>query len=107
MLRASGVLALALIFVASEELSAQEPASQLIVSTVPAGLQVRVDGEERGVSPVRVTPLLPGSHLVEAILTSGEIVTRIVELAANSSLVVQLSAESSPPAPANQLAPPP
>lgn len=106
------LIALTLVFSASQTLSAQDAGSQIIVSTVPSGLQVRVDGEARGPSPVRVEALLPGTHLVEAILPSGETVTRIVELGANSSQVVQLSAETVPPAPTNspaagQLTPPP
>lgn len=106
------LVALTLVFAASQKLSAQDAGSQIIVSTVPSGLQVRVDGEARGVSPVRIGELLPGTHLVEAILPSGETVTRIVELGANSSQVVQLSAETVPPAPSNspaagQLTPPP
>lgn len=103
-------IALTLVIAASGKLDAQDAGSQLIVSTVPTGLQVRVDGEARGLSPVRVGALLPGTHLVEALLASGELVTRVVELGANSSLVVELSAEIAPPATAGtvaQLTPPP
>jgi hypothetical protein len=45
-----------------------EPAqAQLVVTTEPAGSEVRIDGRSRGASPVTVTGLSPGSHAITAL----------------------------------------
>lgn len=53
----------------------QTPA-ELRVRSDPAGLTIRVDGEERGVAPLRLDALTPGTHRIEA-LQNGEVVRRM------------------------------
>ena len=50
---------------------------ELRITTQPAGLRVRVDGEDRGPAPLVVEGLTPGTHRVEAIGEDGTLVRRI------------------------------
>lgn len=44
----------------------KEPATRLDISSQPAGATVRVDHQERGVTPLTLTDLVPGPHLIQA-----------------------------------------
>jgi PEGA domain-containing protein len=48
-------------------LSLEAAQAQLVVSTDPAGSEVRVDGRSRGSSPITVTGLSLGAHAVSAL----------------------------------------
>lgn len=50
--------------------------AELRVRSEPAGLEVRVDGEERGPAPLVLDQLAPGTHRIEAWM-NGEIVQRM------------------------------
>lgn len=53
---------------------------RLVVRTTPAGARVRVDGRDRGVTPLTLTGLAPGRYAVEVSLEGHEPLSRRVEL---------------------------
>lgn len=68
---------------------------QLLVTTEPAGARVSVDGQARGVTPVRLADLAPGPHAVSIKSDSGTIQRSVtVERGQTASLVVSLVAQS-------------
>jgi PEGA domain len=62
----------------------------LAIQTDPDRLPVTVDGVDRGVSPLTLSDLKPGEHLV-AVRTSGTTVRRTVTVVANERTVLLLS----------------
>ena len=62
----------------------------LAIQTEPDRLPITVDGVERGVSPLTLSGLKPGEHLV-AVRTSGTTVRRTVTVVANERTVLMLS----------------
>jgi hypothetical protein len=69
---------------------AASAAGTLEITTEPAGLAVSVDGRPRGVSPISVTGLEPGSH--EVSVTRGPtVVRRTVSVGAGTSTAVLIS----------------
>lgn len=62
----------------------------LEITTDPAGLAVTVDGQARGVSPVSVTDLEPGTHEV-AVTRGASVVRRVVSVEAGVPTAVVIS----------------
>ncbi len=80
---------------------ADDTAGSLAIQTDPDKLPVVVDGVERGMSPLTLSGLQPGEHLV-AVRTSGATVRRTVTVVANERTVLLLSpTERSTPAAAS------
>ena len=69
---------------------AMDTVGSLAVQTEPDRLPVLVDGVERGVSPLTLSGLKPGEHLV-AVRVSGTTVRRTVTVIANERTVLLLS----------------
>lgn len=70
----------------------------LVLTTDPGKLKVVVDGVARGLSPVTVAALPPGSHRVEVHSAAG-VLSRTVEIVAGqtASVIVTASATAPPP----------
>ena len=77
---------------------ADDTLGSLSIQTDPDRLPVQVDGVDRGVSPLTLSGLKPGEHLV-AVRASGTTVRRTVTVVANERTVLLLS-PSERPAPA-------
>ena len=61
-------LTLAALFLgfAAQAAKDKEPATRLDITSQPAGATVRVDHQERGVTPLSLTDLVPGPHIIQA-----------------------------------------
>jgi hypothetical protein len=70
--------------------TAEEMLGSLAIQTEPDRLPVLVDGEERGTSPLMLTGMKPGEHVV-AVRTSGATIKRTVTVVANERTVLMLS----------------
>jgi hypothetical protein len=70
--------------------AAEATVGSLAIQTEPARLPVLVDGVERGVSPLTLSGLEPGEHLV-AVRISGTTLRRTVTVVANERTVLLLS----------------
>lgn len=81
------------------ELPHAAPASgQLVVRSDPPGAKVSVDGQSKGVSPVTVTDIEPGMHVVSLENDLGSVKENVqVEAGATASLVVPMSAPKGAP----------
>ena len=81
------------------ELPHAAPANgQLIVRSDPAGAKVSVDGQTKGVSPVTVADLQPGTHVVSLENDLGAVKENVqIEAGATASLVVPMSAPKGAP----------
>jgi hypothetical protein len=69
---------------------ADDGLGSLVVQTEPDKLPVLVDGVERGASPLTLSGLKPGEHLV-AVRTSGTTLRRTVHVVANERTVLVVS----------------
>ena len=83
--------ALACVHVAAAAAPPPPPTGQLFVTTVPAGAVVSCDGILRDVSPLRLTDLRPGSHLVSATKQGLLDARRTVDVRANETVAVELA----------------
>lgn len=69
---------------------------QLQVSTEPSGARVTVDGQPRGISPVILTDLTPGEHVVTLESELGSVSQAVkIEAGLSASLVVPLAPRGS------------
>ena len=75
---------------ATASATAEETLGSLAIQTEPERLPVLVDGVERGTSPLMLTGLKPGEHLV-AVRTSGATIRRTVTVVAKERTVLMLS----------------
>jgi len=69
---------------------APQPSGQLFVTTVPAGAVISVDGVLRDPSPLRLTDLRPGRHLVSATKQGFLDARRTVDVRPNDTVAVEL-----------------
>jgi hypothetical protein len=67
------------------------PAGQLFVTTAPAGAVVSCDGVLRDVSPLKLTDLRPGPHLVSATKQGFLEARRTVDVRPNETVAVELA----------------
>jgi hypothetical protein len=68
----------------------------LEITTEPAGARVSVDGKPRGVTPLRIDQIEPGTHRIT--VSSGQTaINRTVEVAAGATATVLVSVPSVPP----------
>ena len=82
---ASGVLAVALLFLAQAAWGdGKEPPSRLDVNTQPEGAQVFVDGKPRGTTPCQIFALAPGEHLLHVETASHKPVDEFVKIESGS-----------------------
>jgi hypothetical protein len=74
------------------------PTGQLSVASQPAGAKVLIDGAHRGVAPLMVTDLTPGTHVVE-LQANGATArhTVIVQAGGTASLVVPIGTVAAGP----------
>ncbi len=70
--------------------TARTATRELRVKSTPPGVRVLVDGKERGVTPLTITDLRPGTHEVTLTSSAGT-VHRSVEVAANETVDVDES----------------
>ena len=78
------------------DLSAGTTPARLRITTKPAGASVTVDGRPRGVSPLAVEDLNPGSHIVR-VDRAGYSLERTINLQAGSDTTTQLTLDAQPP----------
>lgn len=85
---------------AADAQPAPESVGQIVVMTEPVGAQISVDGRSAGTSPVTVRDLMPGVHLVTAVMPDGRRIDQTVEIEAGRSSLVRFpagGAAASPP----------
>lgn len=73
--------------------------SSLRITTQPAGLRVMVDGVQRGVSPVTIEDVEPGTHKVQ-VLGGASTIERTVDVAGGEAAAVIITAATTPAGPA-------
>jgi hypothetical protein len=77
---------------------AKAPTGQLQVSTEPSGARVSVDGQPRGTSPMIISDLTPGDHVVTLESDLGLVSQAVrIEPGQSASLIVPLASKGTPP----------
>jgi hypothetical protein len=70
---------------------ARAQTGQIVVTTVPPGADIYVDGQRVGPSPVVAGALLPGAHLIVARAEDGTRVQQVATVRAGESIAVELA----------------
>jgi hypothetical protein len=93
-IRAWVLLMLVVVPIVVQRVALADGAGALVIVTDPPGIEIVIDGENAGVSPVKKS-LLPGDHLVEAKFPRGK-ASQVVKVSAGQSAVVNIAPSATP-----------